>query len=186
MGTPAFERRHETFVAVTYLLLVFAYNLDGVIHQTSAQGCGGGEFWRWLTAARKAKADGRGCDAEKRRTMVSAGEVPACRVAETHQATADWWTRHLLGWPFVHDSTTTAHCKHCAKQHVDTMGQRSVRPTCVLAALDTLKAVKDSVDTGTWTKLGKGITRAASWGGACLAGGPLAAAACTSTRIYRR
>lgn len=184
-GTLAFDRRHETFVAVTYLLLVVAYNLEGVIHQTTAQGCGGGEFWRWLTTERKNNrkkegidTDDGGCDADKRRIMVSAGEVPACRVTETFQATADWWSRHLLGWPFVHDSTSTAHCKHCARQHVDTMGQRAVRPTCVLASLDTIKALKDTYDTGTVTKLAQGAGRAASWGGACMVAGPLGAAAC--------
>lgn len=163
---PCALARYEAFFAVAYIILVGVYNLEGVSHQTAKHGCG--------------RHDPQECTVEAR-SRVALADAPACKVTARLRQTAPWWSRHLVGWPFVLDPTTKEHCTHCTYQHITTFGQKAVRPTCVLDKLDSVKFAAD-VGSAVWANVGKGLARAGASAAKCGAGGggPIAAAACAA------
>lgn len=88
-------------VALAYAFLVLAYSLGGEqSHQTLTQAC-----------AQKDELRKKGCRPTDRHELVAEQRVPVCKqLLQDHGPRSGHW----VGWPYVHDASTVAHCRRCA------------------------------------------------------------------------
>lgn len=88
-------------VALAYAFLVLAYSLGGEqSHQTLTQAC-----------AQKDELRKKGCRPTERHELVAEQRVPVCKqLLQDHGPRSGHW----VGWPYVHDASTVAHCRRCA------------------------------------------------------------------------
>lgn len=128
--------------------MAFVYSLGGErSHQTLAHAC---------------ESDDGKCARKKRKELVRSKSIPVCQaLVQRHGVRSGHW----VGWPYVHDVSTVAHCQRCACAQPRT--DWALPPlACISARADQAALAAKTVDSS----LLKTIVSPSTWGAALIDG----------------